>query len=55
VLVLLVDYDNSTEMKQKYGVVSQHTLVQVDSTGLGIARWELSQSLDDLLAKIIEI
>ena len=55
VLVLLVDYDNSTEMKQKYGVVSQHTLVQVNSTGLGIARWELSQSLDDLLAEIIEI
>jgi thiol:disulfide interchange protein len=55
VLVLLVDYDASTEMKEKYGVVSQHTLVQVDRTGLGIARWELSRSLDDLLAEIIEI
>jgi thioredoxin 1 len=55
VLILLVDYDDSTEMKQKYGVVSQHTLVQVDHTGDGFLRWELSQSLDDLLAEIIEI
>lgn len=55
VRILLVDYDNSTEMKQKYGVVSPTTLVQVDRTGLGIARWELSRSLDDLLAEIIEI
>ncbi len=54
VRILLVDFDDSTELKQQYGVVSQHTLVQVDRTGLGIARWELSRSLDELLATIIE-
>lgn len=55
VLILLVDFDDATELKQQYGVVSQHTLVQVDSTGAGIARWELSRSLDDVLATIVEV
>ena len=55
VLVLLVDFDDSTELKQQYGVVYQHTLVQVDRTGLGIARWQLSRSLDELLATIVEV
>jgi thiol:disulfide interchange protein len=54
VRILLVDFDDSTDLKQQYGVVYQHTLVQVDRTGLGIARWELSRSLDELLATIIE-
>lgn len=55
VRVLLVDFDDSTELKQQYGVTYQHTLVQVDRTGLGIARWELSRSLDELLATIVEV
>ena len=28
-----VDYDSATELKKKYGVVRQHTLVQVDAAG----------------------
>lgn len=55
VLVLVVDFDDSTDLKQQYGVVYQHTLVQVDHTGFGIARWELSRSLDELLATIVEV
>ena len=55
VLVLLVDFDDSTELKQQYEVVYQHTLVQVDRTGQGIARWQLSRSLDELLATIVEV
>ncbi len=54
VLILVVDYDDSTDLKQKYGVVRQHTLVQVDLAGEGIARWELSRSLEDVLATIVE-
>ena len=55
VLILLVDFDDSTELKQQYEVVYQHTLVQVDRTGQGIARWQLSRSLDEVLATIIEV
>ena len=29
-VVLKVDYDNSTDLKKKYWVTSQHTLVRVD-------------------------
>lgn len=55
VRILLVDFDDATELKQKYGVVSQHTLVQVGRTGEGVARWELSRSLDDVLATIVAV
>ncbi len=55
VLILLVDFDDSTELKQQYEVVYQHTLVQVDRTGQGIARWQLSRSLDEVLATTIEV
>ncbi|MBU1251535.1 thioredoxin family protein [Chryseoglobus sp. 28M-23] len=55
VLILLVDYDDSTDLKQQYGVTYQHTLVQVDRTGAGIARWELSRSLEELLSTIVEV
>ena len=29
-IVLKVDYDNSSDLKKKYGVTSQHTLVRID-------------------------
>lgn len=29
-LIVKVDYDTSTEMKQKYGVINQHTIVLID-------------------------
>ena len=32
-LIMKVDYDSSTDLKKKYKVVQQHTLVQVDSKG----------------------
>ncbi|MDJ0336105.1 thioredoxin family protein [Salinibacterium sp. G-O1] len=53
VRILVVDYDDSTDLKQQYGVVRQHTLVQIDLDGAGIARWELSRSLDEVLATIV--
>jgi len=31
--ILYVDYDESTSLKQQYGVVMQHTLVVVDQSG----------------------
>ena len=34
--ILVVDYDNSTELKKKYGIVRQHTLVQVDQNGVAL-------------------
>jgi len=53
VTILDVDYDNSTELKQKYGVTYQHTLVQVDANGEMITKWSSSPTLKALTAEII--
>jgi len=52
VIILDVDYDNSTDLKKKYGVTYQHTLVQVDSSGNMIAKWSGGSTLQDLVSKI---
>lgn len=52
VTILDVDYDNSRDLKAKYGVTYQHTLVQVDSKGNMIKKWQGSRSLNSLIAEI---
>lgn len=52
VTILEVDYDSSTELKKKYGVTQQHTLVQVDANGEQIAKWGASRTLADVITKI---
>ncbi|MBM3272066.1 thioredoxin family protein [Candidatus Kaiserbacteria bacterium] len=52
VTILDVDYDTATSLKQKYGVTSQHTLVQVDAQGNQIAKWGGSSSLAALVGSI---
>ena len=39
ITVLKLDFDNSPELKNKYAVVVQHTLIQVDTLGNEITRW----------------
>lgn len=52
VTILKTDYDTETELKKKYGVTYQHTLVQVDKDGNMIKKWSGSLSLDKLLSQI---
>ena len=52
VVILDVNYDDSTALKQKYGVTYQHTLVQVDAQGNQIAKWSSSLTLASLVANI---
>lgn len=52
VTILDVDYDNSSALKQKYGVTYQHTFVQVDAKGTQIAKWSGSPTLVSLLGNI---
>jgi thioredoxin 1 len=52
VSILKVNYDTETELKKKYGVTYQHTLVQVDKDGAMIKKWSGSSSLDALLTQI---
>lgn len=52
VTILDLNYDTETELKQKYGVTYQHTLVQVDAEGNQIAKWTGSPTLASLLTQV---
>lgn len=52
VSILKVDYDKETELKKKYGVTYQHTLVQVDTDGTLIKKWSGSSKLSTLVSEI---
>jgi thioredoxin 1 len=50
--ILKVDYDTANELKKKYGVTYQHTLVQVNKDGDALKKWSGSPRLSDLLSQI---
>jgi thioredoxin 1 len=50
--ILKVDYDQETALKQKYGVTTQHTLVQVDGNGDLVRKWSGGSSLEKLVAQV---
>jgi thiol-disulfide isomerase/thioredoxin len=52
VTILDINYDDSTALKQKYGVTYQHTFVQVDAAGNQIVKWSGSPTLASLLGNI---
>jgi len=52
VTILKTDYDKETELKKKYGVTHQHTLVQVDKDGKLIKKWSGGSKLENLLSQI---
>jgi thiol-disulfide isomerase/thioredoxin len=49
--ILKTDYDTQTELKVKYGVTSQHTLVQVDKDGNMIKKWSGGGTLESVLSQ----
>ena len=50
--ILDVNYDNSSDLKKKYGVTYQHTFVQVDKDGNMIKKWSGSTTLAKLVAEV---
>ena len=48
--LLKVDYDDSTDLKRKYGVTYQHTFVQVDKSGKLLKKWNGSNTYDELIS-----
>lgn len=52
VTILDVDYDTAKDLRDKYGVTVQHTLVQVSADGGEIAKWVGSPTLADLVSKL---
>ncbi|HLB50907.1 MAG TPA: thioredoxin family protein [Patescibacteria group bacterium] len=51
-LILTVNYDTATDLRKKYGVTTQHTLVQVDASGAQLKKWQGSLTLNDLVAQV---
>lgn len=52
-VIVIVDFDKSVELKKKHRVTIQHTFVQVDADGNELARWAGSASLEKILEQII--
>ena len=50
--VFKVDYDSSADLKAKYGVVSQHTFVEIDDNGTMVKRWFGSRNYSDILTQL---
>jgi len=50
--ILETNYDNSADLKRKYGVTLQHTLVQVDAGGNLIKKWSGSPTLASLVSEV---
>ncbi len=51
--ILNANYDTQQQLKQRYGVTFQHTLVQVDAQGNLLKKWNHSPTLDALVGQII--
>lgn len=50
--LLKLDFDSNKELRKKYGVVVQHTLVQVDGQGNKINSWTGSPTLQSIINNI---
>lgn len=51
--VVSVDYDDSTELKQKYGVTTQHTFVQIAPDGRELTKFTGSTSVDEIDSRLV--
>ncbi len=51
-VILEVDYDDSAELKRRYGVTLQHTFVQVDARGEEVGQWMGFGTLAELYAAL---
>lgn len=52
VLILDVNYEDSSDLKKKYGVNYQHTMVQVDAEGNMLTKWVGSPTLAEFVTHI---
>jgi thiol-disulfide isomerase/thioredoxin len=50
--ILKADYDAETELRKKYGVTTQHTLVQIDADGNLVKKWTGSATLSSILGQV---
>jgi thiol-disulfide isomerase/thioredoxin len=51
--IVVVDFDNATELRKLYGVTVQHTFVQIDASGEAIGKWSGSTTINEIVDQLI--
>ncbi|MCB0917585.1 MAG: glutaredoxin family protein [Actinobacteria bacterium] len=51
-VVVSVDYDDNQDLKQQYGVTTQHTFVQVDADGNQVTKFTGSTTVDEIAQQL---
>lgn len=51
-LIVIVNFDDSDELRKKHEVIVQHTFVELDAQGETLKKWYGSVSVDEVLAKL---
>ena len=51
--IVVVDFDNETDLRKKYGVTIQHTFVQIDKDGNQLAKWAGSVTAEEIAEKTV--
>lgn len=50
--IVKVNYDDESDLKKKYGVTRQHTMVQVDAQGNLIQKWSGGSTLESIVDQL---
>jgi thiol-disulfide isomerase/thioredoxin len=51
--IVLVDFDESADLKKQYGVTVQHTFVQINDQGEELKKWSGSVSVNEVTDQVI--
>lgn len=52
VTLVSVDFDSNQDLRQQYGVTTQHTFVAVDGNGKELSKWTGSNNVDEVLSNL---
>ena len=51
--IVVVDFDNSDDLRKKYGITVQHTFVQIDANGESLKKWSGSTTIDQIVNALV--
>lgn len=50
--IVLVDFEDSIELRKKYGVTVQHTFIEIDSAGELLGKWSGSVTVEKIVEQL---
>lgn len=50
--LMKIDFDAAGDLRKKYGVTTQHTLVQIDAQGNLVHKWSGSKNIEDIVSNL---